>query len=203
MRLSTIEAGKYRINILVNLLRGFTSIEASATANLFERPVSRYNGRFDSKTTLRIKGGMMKEVSPQEANDLMQNDPDYIYLDVRSVPEFDAGHAAGAINIPIMHFTPGIGMSPNEDFPSVVEKAIPKDAKVVVGCKTGMRSARACEVMGQMGYTNIANVRGGFVGMTDNFGRVVEPGWSMLGLPTCSDCDDQSHYEAIAAKAKR
>ena len=43
----------------------------------------------------------MKEISPQEAYELMQRDPEIIYLDVRSVPEFEAGHAPGAINIPL------------------------------------------------------------------------------------------------------
>ena len=145
----------------------------------------------------------MKEVSPIDANELMQNDPEYIYLDVRSIPEFEAGHPPRAINIPLMHFTPGLGMSPNEDFPAVVEATLPKDAKIVIGCKSGGRSANACQILSQMGYTNVANVRGGFVGQTDNFGRMVEPGWSMLNLPTCDDCGDESHYEAISAKSKK
>jgi rhodanese-related sulfurtransferase len=144
----------------------------------------------------------MKELSAQEAYDLMQSDPDYIYLDVRSVPEFEAGHAKGAINIPIMHITPGAGMTPNPEFTGVVEAALPKNAKLIVGCKTGGRSARACEMMSQMGYTDVANVRGGFVGAMDNTGRIVEPGWSMLNLPTCSECNDEAHYEVLAAKSK-
>jgi rhodanese-related sulfurtransferase len=144
----------------------------------------------------------MKEVSAQEAHDLLQCDPELIYLDVRSVPEFDAGHAAGAINIPIMHFAPGAGMSPNQDFPAVVEAALAKDAKIIVGCKTGGRSARACEMMSQMGFTNVTNMRGGFGGLTDNTGRLVEPGWSTLGLPTCSSCDENATYEALAAKTR-
>lgn len=144
----------------------------------------------------------MKELSAQDAFDLMHSDLEYIYLDVRSVPEFEAGHPTRAINVPIMHFTPGVGMSPNQDFAAVVEAALPKDAKLVVGCKTGGRSARACEIMSQMGYTNVANVRGGFVGAMDNLGRVTEPGWSMLNLPTCSECGDDARYEALAAKTR-
>ena len=144
----------------------------------------------------------MKDLSAKDAHDLMEGDPEYIYLDVRSVPEFEAGHAARAINIPIMHFTPGAGMSPNQDFLAVVEASLPKDAKLVVGCKTGGRSARACELMSQMGYTNVANVRGGFVGAMDNFGRMTEPGWSMLNLPTCSECSDEARYDTLAAKAR-
>jgi rhodanese-related sulfurtransferase len=156
-----------------------------------------------ASASFHLNGGEMKEVSPQEAYELMQSDPDYIYLDVRSVMEFEAGHPEGAINIPIMHFAPGQGMSPNEDFPAVVEANLPKDAKLVVGCKTGGRSARACDILSQMGYTNTANVRGGFVGMTDNFGRLVEPGWSMLNLPSSTDSPDEAHYETLAKKAAK
>lgn len=144
----------------------------------------------------------MKEVGAQEAHELLQSDPELIYLDVRSVPEFEAGHAAGAINIPLMHFSPGAGMSPNQDFPSVVEAVLARDANYVVGCKTGGRSARACEMMSQMGFKNVTNIRGGFGGLTDNAGRLVEPGWSTLGLPTCEACDDAARYESLAAKAR-
>jgi rhodanese-related sulfurtransferase len=144
----------------------------------------------------------MKEVGAQEAHDLLQSDPELIYLDVRSVPEFEAGHAAGAINIPLLHFAPGSGMSPNQDFAAVVDAALAKDARFVVGCKSGGRSARACEIMSQMGFTDVANIRGGFGGLIDNTGRLVEPGWSTLGLPTCADCDDESRYESLVAKAR-
>ena len=145
----------------------------------------------------------MKELNAQEVHDLMQSDPDYIYLDVRSVPEFEAGHPPRAINIPILHFSPQSGMTPNPDFANVVEASLPKDAKLVIGCKAGGRSARACDVMSQMGYTNVTNVRGGFVGAVDNTGRVTEPGWSMRNLPTCSACADDAPYEALAAKARK
>ena len=144
----------------------------------------------------------MKEVSPQEAYDLLQSDPEYIYLDVRSVPEFEAGHAVRAINIPLLNLVPGTGMTPNPDFTAVVEATVPKDAKLVIGCKSGGRSARACDLMTQMGYSNVANVRGGFVGAVDNTGRITEPGWSMLNLPTCNSCADESRYDALAAKAR-
>jgi rhodanese-related sulfurtransferase len=145
----------------------------------------------------------MKEISPQEAYDLMQGDPEYVYLDVRSEQEFDAGHARGAINIPIMHFDPMKGMYPNEDFPAVAQANLPKDAKLIVGCKSGVRSARACEMLAQMGYADATNLRGGFGGAVDNFGRVVELGWSMLNLPVSMDFDDDASYEALKSKAGR
>jgi rhodanese-related sulfurtransferase len=158
-----------------------------------------YNPRSRKENFLN-KETAMKEVSPQEASDLMNGDPEYVYLDVRSVPEFEAGHAKGAINIPLMHLS-SAGMTPNPEFGAVVEAALEKDAKLLIGCKTGVRSARACDLMNQMGFTNVANVRGGYVGAMDNTGRIVEPGWSMLNLPTCTECSDDARYEAISAKS--
>jgi hypothetical protein len=35
----------------------------------------------------------------------------------------------------------------------------------------------------------------------DNLGKVTEPGWSMLNLPTCTECGDEARYEALAGKA--
>jgi hypothetical protein len=52
----------------------------------------------------------------------------YVYLDVRSVPEFAAGHPTGAYNIPLLDMGPG-GMAPNPDFLAVVQKSFPRDAR--------------------------------------------------------------------------
>ncbi|HJQ23911.1 MAG TPA: rhodanese-like domain-containing protein [Blastocatellia bacterium] len=145
----------------------------------------------------------MKEISPQEAYELMQQDPEITYLDVRSVPEFEAGHAPGAINIPLLHFTPGLGMAPNEDFVAVVEANLPKDARLIVGCKAGGRSANACQIMSQMGYKDVTNMRGGFIGAADRFGQLIEPGWSLLDLPVTTEAAEGADYEALAAKAKK
>jgi rhodanese-related sulfurtransferase len=143
----------------------------------------------------------MKEITPEQALAQLQSDPNAVYLDVRSIPEFQQGHPIRAINIPILHFLPGMGMMPNEDFEKVVQANLPKDATIVIGCKTGGRSARACDVLSQLGYANVANVRGGFIGVMDNLGRVVEPGWSLLDFPICTSCDQDSQYDRLATKA--
>jgi len=143
----------------------------------------------------------MKEVSPNEALAELEQDPETIYLDVRSVPEFQQGHPIRAINIPLLHFVPGMGMMPNDDFFEVVQANIKQDAKIVIGCKTGARSARAVEILTQLGYTDVANVRGGFIGVMDPMGRVMEAGWSLLNLPVCKACTDNAQYEQLATKA--
>ena len=53
----------------------------------------------------------VQRVTPLEAKLLL--DQGFAYLDVRSIPEYEQGHAPFAYNIPIMHFTPGPGMQPH------------------------------------------------------------------------------------------
>ncbi len=100
----------------------------------------------------------------------------YVYLDVRSVPEFEAGHPKGAYNIPLMHAT-RTGMSPNTHFMEEVAKTFPTDAKIVVGCKSGGRSVGAVGLMEMAGYQDLLEQRAGFDG------NGAEPGWSQTDLP--------------------
>ena len=124
------------------------------------------------------------QTTPPEAHDTLRKHPDAVYLDVRTEAEFEAGHPAGARNVPIMFFDPGTGRPvANPDFLSVVERNLPRMTKLVVGCQAGGRSQRACEVLAAAGYGDVANVRGGFGGAHDQSGRVVVPGWAAAGLP--------------------
>ena len=139
----------------------------------------------------------IKRVSPAEAKTLM--DEGYVYLDVRSEPEFAAGHPKGAHNVPVMHSGPR-GMTPNPEFLAVVEAAFPKDAKLVLGCRSGGRSMRAAEMMIAAGFTNIVDQRAGFEGARDAFGQLTEPGWAPAGLPVETATAGGSYAE-IKAKA--
>jgi len=122
---------------------------------------------------------MAKAVTPEEAQALIAEG--HTYVDVRSEPEFEAGHPAGALNVPLSNMGPG-GLEPNADFTSVMERAFPKDAKLVIGCKTGGRSRRAVAMLEAAGYTALTDMVAGFAGARDAFGRP-NPGWSQKGLP--------------------
>ena len=123
----------------------------------------------------------IQRVSPADAKKLI-DDEGYVYLDVRSEPEYEAGHPVGAQNVPLMHAGPA-GMTPNADFLAVVQAVYPKDAKLVVGCKAGGRSMKAVEMMANAGYTHLIDQRAGFDGPRDAFGALTEKGWGPAGLP--------------------
>ena len=101
---------------------------------------------------------MIKNLFVQEAH--QQQAAGSIYLDVRSIPEFEMGHPAGAYNIPLLHLDERTRqMRPNAEFVDVVRANFPPDTPLLVACQAGARSVQACQILESVGYTNLANVR--------------------------------------------
>ncbi|MBK7584294.1 MAG: rhodanese-like domain-containing protein [Myxococcales bacterium] len=121
----------------------------------------------------------VKSVSPQETQTLLAEGA--VYVDVRSEPEFDAGHPPGALNVPLLHAGPA-GMLPNPEFLAVMQQCFGKHEKLVMGCRSGQRSMRAAEMLLGAGFTDVANLTTGWEGSRDAFGRA-SPGWRAQGLP--------------------
>lgn len=141
---------------------------------------------------------MPKRVTPNEAADLVKEG--WVYLDVRSIPEFEQGHPQGAVNIPLLHAQAG-RMAPNPDFQRVVEATFPRDAKLVVGCKMGGRSMQAAALLEAAGYAQLVDVRGGFSGERDMFGRETSPGWVTCGLPVATTAEAGRSYADCQKKS--
>jgi rhodanese-related sulfurtransferase len=141
---------------------------------------------------------MSKPVSPAEAAALLEQG--WQYLDVRSMPEFDDGHPPGAANVPLLHAQGG-RMAANPDFQRVIEANYAKDARLVVGCRSGGRSAQAVALLEAAGYTQLVDMRAGMAGDRDTFGRVNTPGWVAAGLPLEKSATAAQTYAELS-KAK-
>jgi len=92
----------------------------------------------------------IQEVSPQDVRAMQQRGEQFVLLDVRDQNEVNLGKVPGAI-----HISRGT-------LEGRVEGAIPRDAKVVVYCAAGNRSALAAVTMQEMGYGNVVSMAGGF-----------------------------------------
>jgi molybdopterin/thiamine biosynthesis adenylyltransferase/rhodanese-related sulfurtransferase len=87
-------------------------------------------------------------VEPEEANDRLHTS---IFLDVREPDEYDQGAVPGAVHLP----------RGNLEFQ--VEGRIPdKSAPIVVYCAGGVRSAFAAQTLGELGYSDVVSLVGGF-----------------------------------------
>lgn len=123
----------------------------------------------------------IRRVEPEEAARLVEDG--WTYIDVRSVAEFEQGHPDGAFNIPLLDMVPGQGLRPNGEFLEVCKGSFSADSRLVVGCKSGGRSAKAAQVLEAAGFNSLVDMRGGFGGEVDAGGRVSCSGWQARGLP--------------------
>ncbi|MEJ2385697.1 MAG: rhodanese-like domain-containing protein [Xanthomonadales bacterium] len=92
-------------------------------------------------------------VSAQQFADYLSGDEDYVLLDVRTEAEFEAGHIKGAEWLPRGRL----------EF-DIQERVTDPDARIVLYCGTGARSALAVLTLQELGYTNVVDLEGGFEG---------------------------------------
>ncbi len=144
----------------------------------------------------------LNSVTPQKAKHLLERGEGYVYLDVRTPAEFQEGRPAGAVNIPVAQPNANGQMELNGSFLSVVSANIAQDTNLILGCRSGGRSALAQEILQQAGYANTVNMECGFHGKTDPAGQVLEEGWSTLGLPVERGDAGASGYDELKKKAK-
>ncbi len=85
-----------------------------------------------------------------------------VVLDVRTPAEFQAGHIPGAVNIDWN----GV------DFTRKID-ALDKTKTYLVYCASGGRSARACDKMSTLGFSNLYNLEGG-IKAWQRAGKLVE-----------------------------
>lgn len=142
----------------------------------------------------------MRRVSPTEAHALMR-DEGYAYLDVRSVPEFDAGHPEGAFNVPWLE-AGATGMSANPHFVVEVAAAWSANSKIVIGCKAGTRSEQAAQALAAAGFSDIVIQRAGMDGIADPFGRIRDRGWRGEGLPVAHEALPGRSHSELRARAQ-
>lgn len=139
------------------------------------------------------------DITPDKVRQLLEHDGKYAYLDVRTVEEFSAGRPPGAFNIPLGEINPATGrMEANPGFLQVVQSKFPTDAQLIVGCKSGGRSARAADMLRAAGYRNVINMVGGFSGVPGHGSEMVEPGWSTLGYPVETGDAGERSYQSLS-----
>ena len=105
----------------------------------------------------------ISEISASDVAMLIANQDDVVLLDVREPEEYAQGHLPGAINIPrgVLEFQvaghPALACEPAAPELSQLERAI------CVYCRSGGRSALAAQTLGNMGFTRIKSIAGGFL----------------------------------------
>ena len=100
-------------------------------------------GQAGEKGTHTVEVDQFKEYSKLEKKEI---------IDVRTPNEFDQGHIEGAKNIDYF----------SKSFKSELEK-LDKSVPVYVYCRSGGRSAKAMQIMKEIGFVSVYNLQGGFL----------------------------------------
>jgi rhodanese-related sulfurtransferase len=100
------------------------------------------------------------EVTPQQVMEMQARGEPLRLLDVREPQEVNAAKIPGAVAIP------------RGQLETTIEAQMPRDARVVIYCASGNRSAFAAVTMQEMGYTNVASMAGGIRAWADAGGEI-------------------------------
>ena len=98
---------------------------------------------------LRAARGRVRETDPAGAEALLAEG--HLLLDVREPDEYEQGAIPGSIHIPRGNLESGIE-----------NRVTDRDQPIVVMCAGGVRSAFAADTLGQLGYTDVVSMDGGF-----------------------------------------
>lgn len=106
----------------------------------------------------------MFDVPTVTVADLDAQESGAVLLDVREHDEWDAGHASGAVHVPMSELPRGLAES----------GALDADRRIVVVCRVGARSAQVAAWLDRQGYDAV-NLAGGMIA------------WAHAGRPIVRD----------------
>ncbi|WIV12358.1 FAD-dependent oxidoreductase [Proteiniborus sp. MB09-C3] len=99
---------------------------------------------------LNILNGQFRQVPVTKVRELVESNA--CIIDVREKHEYERGHLLNAINIPLSEFRNRTS-------------EIPKDVPVYLHCRSSQRSYNAIMALQHMGYNNLYNVSGSYLGI--------------------------------------
>lgn len=131
-----------KVKQLLPVLAGFLLLTAC----------NQHNASSGAAATAEVQetAPQVKNISSQQAKDLLAQQPATVILDVRTDQEFTGGHLENAVNLD--YNAP--------DFQTQLQ-SLDKTKSYLVYCAVGGRSSKATQLMQEMGFLRVYNVSGG------------------------------------------
>ncbi len=105
---------------------------------------------------------MIKTISAPELKEKMDNGEPIVLVDCREQAEWDSGHIPGAVFIPL------------SQLPDRKDDLNP-GATIIMQCKGGSRSMKACHFLASEGYEDLTNLEGGIMAWAQCGYPITEP----------------------------
>jgi rhodanese-related sulfurtransferase len=125
------------------------------------------------------------DLSPRQAFEKLEADPEAVLLDVRTVPEWVYVGFPAVDRLLRVSWQNFPAMEPNPRFVEMVREAgVSRNATVLCLCRSGQRSAQAAQALAAAGFESCYNIDEGFEGDRDaESHRATVGGWKVAGLP--------------------
>lgn len=135
-----------------NIIIAIILIAVLICIGCFIYKTNKTNKTTTSNSTANTNGAKTNEIRHVSMNDIvkiMEENKDYVIVDVRTPDEYAEGHIPNAINIQ--------NETINE---TVYNKLKDKNQLILIYCRSGSRSRQAAYKMQKLGYTNIVEFGG-------------------------------------------
>lgn len=143
-----------RIDVIATLISMGGTLEDLKNLELCYAPMygtAKDVVNYAALVALNVKNGVFRQVPVTAVRELVEQKA--FIVDVREEPEYQAGHIVGAVNIPLSRLRERAG-------------EIPKDRPVYLHCRTSQRSYNAIMALQGMGWNNLYNISGSFLGLS-------------------------------------
>lgn len=101
------------------------------------------------------------EVFPWDVEEVLEQAPDTLLIDVREPYEYEAMHVESSLNVPRGILETACEYDYEETVP---ELAAGRDRNIIVICRSGNRSLLAARVMQRMGFKRVCSLKTGLRG---------------------------------------
>ncbi|MFW6035219.1 MAG: FAD-dependent oxidoreductase [Halothermotrichaceae bacterium] len=142
-----------RIDVIATLIRMDGTLEDMKELELCYAPLfstAKDPVNHAALVGLNLLYGQFEQVPVTKVRELVESDA--FIVDVREENEYAAGHIKNAVNIPLSQFRDRVD-------------EIPKDEPVYLHCRSSQRSYNAVMALQGMGYDNVYNISGSFLGI--------------------------------------
>ena len=126
----------------------------------------------------------VEELFPWDLEELLQQDPAIMLLDIREPYEFAAMHIRNAMNVPRGVLESACEYDYEETVPELVQA---RERDIVVICRSGKRSVLAADVMQKMGYGRVKSLKTGLRGWSDYEQEMVDADGEVVDEDTAID----------------
>lgn len=150
------EGVEKRIDVIAMALHGRMSVHDLAQVDLsYAPPFSSANDPINVVAFVAENdlSGFSPLITAAQLRAELQSAQPPVVLDVRTPLEYEEGHLDGTVLMPVNDLRESID-------------SLPRDRRIVVHCKSGFRGHLATRMLLQHGFTNVANVTGGWVSMS-------------------------------------